>query len=140
MSIDEIAMLVLSLCTVCSMDYPGVTFGYDVGILSVIKYSFDGDSTYVSSRWVEQVDVYGGEVINVFNDGPTESRGPFGPFYELETSSPAESLKEGEQIEHKHTTFHFTVVGQDVDQASTNMLGVSLQKISCAFKDRENGL
>ena len=53
-------------------------------------------------------------MINSYNDGPTEDGGkPLGPFYELETSSPALSLNAGESGTHIQRTFHFE--GKEVD-------------------------
>ena len=35
-----------------------------------------------------QKNPYCGDVINAYNDGPTEDGSMMGPFYEIETSSP----------------------------------------------------
>ena len=63
--------------------------------LTIVTYSKPENATeYVNSQWEIQLEPYGGDVINSYNDGPPENGGkPLGPFYELETSSPALSLK-----------------------------------------------
>jgi hypothetical protein len=61
----------------------------------------------VNSHWEQWDKPYRGDVINVFNDGVTETGGPFGPFYELETSSSARQLRAGESMVHFQATYHF---------------------------------
>jgi hypothetical protein len=51
-----------------------------------------GDQPYVNSMWEKQKEPYSGDAINAYNDGsPAPGEPPLGPFYELETSSPAAS-------------------------------------------------
>jgi len=46
-------------------------------------------------------------VVNSYNDGPpSPGAKPLGPFYELESSSPALALKPGESATHIHRTIH----------------------------------
>jgi hypothetical protein len=98
-------------------------------LLTLVRYSKPAaiPHGYVNSMWARQDDPFGGDVVNSYNDGPTEPGKPsLGGFYELETSSPAAALAPGETIEHVHTTLH--VVG---DRASLNalakrVLGVTL--------------
>jgi len=48
---------------------------------------------YVNSMWEIQKNPFGGDVVNSYNDGPPEPGAqPLGPFYELESSSPAAAL------------------------------------------------
>jgi hypothetical protein len=89
-----------------------------------------GASDYVNSMWETQAEPYRGDVVNSYNDGPTEPGKPsLGGFYELETSSPAAGLAPGEPLTHTHRTFHF--VGDDATLASIaqKVLGVSLSGI-----------
>jgi hypothetical protein len=82
---------------------------------------------YVNSMWQTQADPYGGDVVNAYNDGPTEPGKPsLGGFYELETSSPAAALAPGQSITHVHTTLH--IIGDPAALAplATHALGVSL--------------
>jgi hypothetical protein len=85
---------------------------------------------YVDSQWREDVDPFGGDVINSYNDGPPEPGAkPLGPFYELETSSPALFLKPGESHTHTQTTVHLTGPRVSLDAISQHNLGVSLDVI-----------
>ena len=56
-----------------------------------------------------------------------------GPFYELETSSPAADLKPGESLSHIQFTIHLTGDLNKLDEISRKVLGVSLDEISNAF-------
>jgi hypothetical protein len=82
-------------------------------VLTLVQYTRPATATeYVNSMWEIQRAPYNGDVVNSYNDGPpAPGKPPLGPFYELETSSPALSLAPGERYTHVHRTFHF--VGPD---------------------------
>jgi hypothetical protein len=104
-------------------------------VLTVVQFTRPADaSRYVNSMWEIQKDPYSGDVINSYNDGPpAPGKPPLGPFYELETSSPALSLAPGEQYEHVHRTFHFAGAAADLEQIARATLGVGLADITAAF-------
>jgi hypothetical protein len=84
--------------------------------------------------WEVQEAPYAGDVVNSYNDGPPEPGAePLGPFYELETSSPAMELAPGEAIRHSHRTFHFSGAEQALGGIAQSVLGVSLSQIENAF-------
>jgi len=56
-----------------------------------------------------------------------------GPFYELETSSPAAALKPGETMRHVQRTFHIQGSETALDLLAQQLLGVSLGDIDIAF-------
>jgi len=58
---------------------------------------------------------------------------PLGPFYELETSSPAAALKPGGTISHVHRTFHLQGSEADLDPIVRATLGVTIDEIKSAF-------
>jgi hypothetical protein len=90
----------------------------------------ENTTSYVNSMWEIQKEPYAGDVINSYNDGPTTPGGkPLGPFYELETSSPAVELQPGGSLSHVHRTFHFEGSIDELDKLSQAALGVSLQEI-----------
>ena len=79
------------------------------GTLTVVRFSFDpAKADYVNSMWEQQAEPYRGDVINSYNDGPLEDGSIMGPFYELETSSPAANLHPRQTMVHMHTTIHFS--------------------------------
>jgi hypothetical protein len=113
----------------------------DVGVLTLVTYTLPADAgarDYVNSLWETQrdpVDCYSGDAINAYNDGPaTPGAAPFGPFYELETSSPALALAPGESAEHVHRTLHFVGAPEDLDPVARAALGVGLDAISAALR------
>ena len=87
----------------------GLCGSYDAAAhqLTLVRYrrSTTGDR-YVESRWGQQTDPFGGGVVNAYNDGPTETGEVMGPFYEIETSSPAAFLRPGETLCHTQEVFH----------------------------------
>lgn len=93
----------------------------------------EGSAEYVNSAWEIQEDPYSGDAMNSYNDGPLEDGSRMGPFYELETSSPAAALKPGERITHTQYTLHITGTQSKIDLAARKILGTSLQEISSAF-------
>lgn len=103
--------------------------------LTLIQYvKPDGEADYVNSKWEIQREPFKGDVINSYNDGPpSPGAKPFGPFYELETSSPAKELKPGESLTHIQTTFHFQGAESNLNPIALKMLGVSLAEIKLAF-------
>jgi hypothetical protein len=105
------------------------------GVLTVVQYNQPAEPVdYVNSVWELQEEPYGGDVVNSYNDGPpAPGADPLGPFYELETSSPAAALAPGRSILHTHRTFHFTGSRSDLDRLAREVLGVSLARIEGAL-------
>jgi hypothetical protein len=93
----------------------------------------EGTKDYVNSAWQIQENPYSGDALNSYNDGPLEDGSQMGPFYELETSSPAADLKPGESLSHIQFTLHLTGDTNKLDKVSRKILGVSLDEISNAF-------
>ena len=114
-----------------------VAGSYDAAghVLTIVQYTQPADATrYVNSMWEMQRDPYRGDVINSYNDGPpAPGKPPLGPFYELETSSPALSLGPGERYTHVHRTFHFVGPEPDLDRIARATLKVGIGEIRTAF-------
>lgn len=106
------------------------------GILTVVKYNKpEGVTDYVNSMWEIQEEPFAGDVINAYNDGaPKPGEKPLGPFYELETSSPALALKSGESAEHIQTTFHIEGEESTLNPIIQKLFGVNINDIKNAFK------
>ncbi|HUH47688.1 MAG TPA: DUF6786 family protein [Arenibacter sp.] len=104
--------------------------------LTIIKYNKpEHNTSYVNSLWEIQEDPFAGDVINSYNDGPAiPGSKPLGPFYELETSSPALALKAGSSSTHEQITWHFEGDVDKLSQISKKILGVSVTEISNVFK------
>jgi hypothetical protein len=93
----------------------------------------EGKKEYVNSAWQIQKNPYSGDALNSYNDGPLEDGSQMGPFYELETSSPAADLKPGESLSHVQYTLHLTGDTAELEKVSRKVLGISLEEIRKAF-------
>ena len=118
----------------------GICGSYDAnrGILTVIRYNQPADAAsqpYVKSQWKDHELPYAGDVINAYNDGvPEPGAKPLGPFYELESSSPAPPLEPGKAITHSQMTVHFEGTPEQLDPISRATLGVSIAEIKAGLK------
>ena len=73
--------------------------------------------------------------IHSYNDGPTEPGGDqLGPFYELETSSPALPLEPGQSITHVSDTIHFDCCPKTLGPIAETVFGVTIEEIEQAFE------
>ena len=106
-------------------------------VLTIVQYNKPaGPADYVNSMWELQAEPYKGDVVNSYNDGPAEPGAkPLGPFYELETSSPAAALKPGETISHIHRTYHLQGPEADLDAIAEATLTVTIDEIKSAFSE-----
>jgi hypothetical protein len=106
------------------------------GVLTLVRYSLPESSGhgYVNSMWEHQSEPFAGDVVNSYNDGPASpGAAPLGPFYELESSSPAAALAPGERLSHTHTTLHVEGPRADLDAIARSALGVGLDAIERAL-------
>lgn len=88
---------------------------------------------YVNSMWELQKDPYSGDAVNSYNDGPLEDGSQLGPFYELETSSPAAELTPGASLTHSSITLHVTGDEALLEEILMNLFGISASEIKKAF-------
>jgi len=87
--------------------------------------------------WEIQKQPFAGDVVNAYNDGPpAPGQKPLGPFYELETSSPAAALAPGQSLAHRHRTFHLQGEARDLDAVALRVLGVGIERIRAALAPR----
>ncbi len=116
----------------------GVSASYDADnkVLTIAQYSLPaGVTDYVNSLWKIQDNPYGGDAANCYNDGPpAPGVKPMGPFYELESSSPAAALAPGKSLSHIHRTIHLSGPESALDGAARATLGVSLADIKAGLK------
>ena len=108
------------------------SYSDEAKLLTIVLYSKPAGATrYVNSMWEQQKEPFGGDVINSYNDGPTEpGKASLGGFYEIESSSPAAALRPGEKLTHVHQTFHFLGPRDALDTIARKVLGVSLDQAS----------
>ena len=107
------------------------------GVLNILKYTVpEGDVDYVNGQWGHQDNPFGGDVINSYNDGPTETGFVQGPFYEIETSSPGAALAPGESLTHVQYTIHIQGDPALLSSIVEQVFGVSLDKIASVFSSK----
>lgn len=105
------------------------SFDFQNNVLTVVIPEIHKNASYVSSKWELQKEPYRGDVINAYNDGPLEDGTQMGPFYEIESSSPALALKKGEASLYTQTTLHLNGPYQSLRQLAKTLLGVDLDAI-----------
>ena len=105
-------------------------------VLTIVQFTQpQGVTDYVNSLWKIQDQPYGGDAANSYNDGPpSPGAKPLGPFYEIESSSPAAALAPGASLTHVHRTLHLTGPEPALDKVARGVLGVSLGDIQVALK------
>ena len=99
-------------------------------VLNILKFTKPvGDCDYVNSQWGVQECAFGGDVVNAYNDGPTETGVVMGPFFEIETSSPAAALAPGEMLTHTQYTLHIEGSPSRLDPLVRSVFGLPLSAI-----------
>jgi hypothetical protein len=91
-------------------------------------------NVFVNSKWGEQKDPFSGDAINAYNDGPVEDGSQMGPFYELESSSPAAALKPGETLLHSQRIYHFEGSTDQLNRITMKLFGLTIEDIRSRFK------
>ena len=111
------------------------SYDADNRVLTIVQFSQPaGVTDYVNSLWKLQDNPFSGDAANSYNDGPTTPGAkPMGPFYELESSSPAAALAPGQSLTHTHRTIHLTGPEPALDGIAKATLGVSLKEIKTVF-------
>ena len=86
------------------------SYDADNKVLTIVQFNQPaGVTDYVNSLWKLQDNPFGGDAANSYNDGPaTPGAKPMGPFFELESSSPAAALAPGKSLSHIHRTIHLS--------------------------------
>jgi len=105
------------------------SFDFQRNVLTVTRFEVVSEAAYVNSKWEIQKTPFTGDVVNSYNDGPLADGSQLGPFYELESSSPALELKSGESADYRQLTCHLEGNFEQLNIVSKNILGVDLTKL-----------
>lgn len=97
-------------------------------VLTLIMYDLDPAGRYLNQEWNTKKPPFSGDAVNAYNDGPLENGTQMGPFYELESVSPAAFLQPGGTLSHNHYVFHFTGPKASLDAIAKKVLGISLEQ------------
>lgn len=107
-------------------------------VLTLILFNQPPDvRDYVNSLWKLQDNPFSGDAINSYNDGPpAPGAKPLGPFYEMESSSPAAALSPGQSLSHVRCTIHLSGPEATLNMVALGTLGVSLEDIKTGIPNR----
>lgn len=106
------------------------SFNAGNNVLTIARFTLpEGKTDYVNSQWAYQENPFKGDAVNAYNDGPLEKGSQLGPFYELESSSPAAALQPGEKLTHVHQTYHFEGDLKTLNTIALQLLGISLENL-----------
>ena len=103
-------------------------------VLTITLFDLDSKADYLNQEWKPDTEPFTGDAVNAYNDGPLANGSQMGPFYEIESVSPAAFLKPGEGLSHKHSVFHFTGDKEGLNKIALKTLGISLNDITTTFK------
>ena len=110
------------------------SYDEEAKVLTIVKYSKpEGVTDYVNSMWELQEEPFAGDAANSYNDGPVDGSA-MGPFYELESSSPAAFLAPNESMIHLHTTIHIQGEEDDLDVITQKLFNVDIHTIKNIFQ------
>jgi hypothetical protein len=107
---------------------------FRAGVLTLVQFSLPADpprALYMNNAWGgPHARPYMGDVVNSYNDGPSQLGGKgLGPFYELESLSPAEELASGQSLVHRHATVHVQADPATLARLAKEILGVDLEAV-----------
>ena len=106
-------------------------------LLTILWYSKpEEELPYVNSKWGKQDNPLKGDVINSYNDGPVADGSIMGPFYEIESSSPAALLDSGESIIHTQRVFHISGDEALLNKITQSLFNIELEQIKQVFKNQ----
>jgi hypothetical protein len=98
-------------------------------VLTIIQSDVDNQARYLNQEWNITKPSFCGDAVNAYNDGPLADGTQMGPFYEIESVSPAAFLKPNASLFHKHSVFHFTGDEKDLNEIAIKMLCTSLDTL-----------
>ncbi|MFN8257611.1 MAG: DUF6786 family protein [Bacteroidales bacterium] len=80
-----------------------------------------------------QENPFSGDVVNSYNDRPLQVGTIIGPFYEIESTSPAAFLAPGESIKQIQRVLHISGNEDSLNKITIRLFGLNLEKIKTVF-------
>ena len=116
-----------------------VAGSYDAveNVLTVTYFSVDSTGRYLNQLWNTTSSTYSGDAVNAYNDGPLANGTQMGPFYEIESVSPAAFLQPRQELAHHHNVYHFTGSRTQLDSIAKKIFGVDTKEIEEVWDERE---
>jgi len=103
-------------------------------VLTIVSFDLDDKAKYLNQEWNTSKPSFSGDAVNAYNDGPLADGSQMGPFYEMESVSPAAFLEPNKALMHKQSVYHFTGNEQTLNAISLKVLGISLEDIRKTFQ------
>lgn len=110
------------------------SYDEDKKILTIALFDVNSMAAYLNQEWDTKKPPFSGDAVNAYNDGRLSDGRQLGPFYELESVSPAAFLAPNQTLTHRHSVFHFTGNEDALDPICRQTLGVSLQQVKEIFR------
>ena len=110
------------------------SYDADKKTLTIALFDVNQTAPYLNMEWDTKKPPFSGDAVNAYNDGPLEDGRQLGPFYELESVSPAAFLAPGQSLTHTHSVFHFTADEETIDAICRKTLGVTIGQVKNVFK------
>jgi len=102
-------------------------------LLTIVNFDIDNNGQYLNQEWRLDKPLMSGDAMNAYNDGPLDDGSQMGPFYELESVSPAFNCAPGESVTHNHSVFHFGGSENELNKITEKLFRVSVNEIKQAF-------
>ena len=102
-------------------------------VLTITMFDTNPTAKFLNQEWRTDRAPFSGDAVNAYNDGPLADGSQMGPFYELESVSPAAFLQPGQSLQHTHAVFHFTGPEASLDVVAKKLLGIYLNDINKMF-------
>ena len=109
------------------------SYDYKNKVLTVIIFQIDSTAKYLNQEWNTTKPPFSGDAANAYNDGPLADGSQMGPFYEIESVSPAAFLPPKQTLSHRQSVFHFSGSEQGINAIVENVFGVTVADIKKAL-------
>ena len=112
-----------------------VAGSYDAAnkILTIILFDMEPGARYLNQEWNTSKPSFSGDAMNAYNDGPLADGSQMGPFYEMESVSPAAFLKPMQSQRHIMRFFILPVTKKDWIQSQKKYWAFPWQDIKQKF-------
>lgn len=98
-------------------------------IVTITFFDVDPSGKYLNQEWNTTKAPFTGDAVNSYNDGPLDDGSVMGPFYEIESVSPAAFLKPGESLSHQHIVIHLTGDEKVLSEILNEVFGVTSEEV-----------
>ena len=106
------------------------SFDFKNNVLTLILPDVKKNASYVNSKWEIQKGPYKGDVINSYNNGPLADGSQMGPFYEIESSSPAMASNKNQTGEYQQSTIYLQGDYNTLKQLARQLLSIDFDSIN----------